>query len=74
MNNGHAGGGGMMKINRLEAISDGIFAVALTVLVLETRIPHGTEWRALDEVWPDFFGYVLSFVIAGIYWNNHHHL
>ena len=45
----------MMKINRLEAISDGIFAVALTVMVLEIRIPHGVEWRALDEVWPDFF-------------------
>jgi uncharacterized membrane protein len=64
----------MMKINRLEAISDGIFAVALTVLVLEIRIPQGLEWRSLNEVWPDFFAYVISFIIAGIYWNNHHHL
>jgi uncharacterized membrane protein len=63
-----------MKPERLEAFSDGVFAVALTVLVLEIKIPAGIDWQALRDVWPTFFSYVLSFVYIGIYWNNHHHL
>jgi uncharacterized membrane protein len=63
-----------MKPERLEAFSDGVFAVALTVLVLEIKIPAGIDWQALQDVWPTFFSYVLSFVYIGIYWNNHHHL
>jgi len=63
-----------MKPERLEAFSDGVFAVALTVLVLEIKIPAGIDWSALQDIWPTFFSYVLSFVYIGIYWNNHHHL
>lgn len=63
-----------MKPERLEAFSDGVFAVALTVLVLEIKIPAGIDWQALHDLWPTFFSYVLSFIYIGIYWNNHHHL
>ena len=63
-----------MKPERLAAFSDGVFAVALTVLVIEIKIPAGIDWQALHDVWPTFFSYVLSFVYIGIYWNNHHHL
>jgi len=60
--------------NRLEAFSDGVIAIAITIMVLELRIPEGADWRALQPIVPVFITYVLSFVFIGIYWNNHHHL
>jgi uncharacterized membrane protein len=59
---------------RLEAFSDAVIAIVLTVMVLELRVPQGTDWAALHPVVPVFLTYVLSFVHLGIYWNNHHHL
>jgi len=64
---------GMHK-NRLEAFSDGVLAIIITIMVLEMKVPHGTEWSALAPVLPVFLSYVLSFVYVGIYWNNHHHM
>jgi uncharacterized membrane protein len=58
---------------RLEAFSDGVIAVIITIMVLEMKVPHGEETVALAPLWPVFLGYVLSFVYLGIYWNNHHH-
>jgi len=58
----------------MEAFSDGVIAILITVMVLELPIPHGTTWDALHEVWPVLLTYVLSFVYLGIYWNNHHHM
>ena len=66
-----------MRKGRLEAFSDGVIAILITIMVLELHVPHGhkgAHWSALHEVWPVFVSYVLSFVILGIYWNNHHHL
>ena len=63
-----------MNKNRLEAFSDGVIAIAITIMVLELRIPEGADWRALQPIVPVFITYVLSFVYIGIYWNNHHHL
>ncbi len=63
-----------MEKNRLEAFSDGVLAVIITVMVLEMKVPHGSELRALQPVLPVFVTYVLSFIYLGIYWNNHHHL
>jgi uncharacterized membrane protein len=63
-----------MTRGRLEAFSDGVLAVIITIMVLELKVPHGDDLRALDGIWPAFLGYVLSFVYVGIYWNNHHHL
>ncbi len=60
--------------NRLEAFSDGVLAIVITVMVLEMKVPHGTGLAALRPVLPVFLSYVLSFVYIGIYWNNHHHL
>jgi uncharacterized membrane protein len=60
--------------NRLEAFSDGVFAVIITVMVLEMKVPQGSELRALQPVLPVFVTYVLSYIYLGIYWNNHHHL
>jgi uncharacterized membrane protein len=60
--------------NRLEAFSDGVFAILITILVLELKIPPGHDLAALVPLVPVFVGYVLSFVYLGIYWNNHHHL
>jgi uncharacterized membrane protein len=60
--------------NRLEAFSDGVFAILITILVLELKIPPGHDLAALAPLAPVFVGYVLSFVYLGIYWNNHHHL
>jgi uncharacterized membrane protein len=60
--------------NRLEAFSDGVIAILITILVLELRIPHGTDWVALKPLLPVFLTYVLSFVYLAIYWNNHHHM
>ena len=59
---------------RLEAFSDGVIAILITIMVLELRAPQGTDWHALRPVLPAFLTYVLSFVFLGIYWNNHHHL
>src|SRR6266850_4377544 len=63
-----------MSKARLEAFSDGVFAILITILVLELKIPHGDDARALAPLLPIFLTYVLSFVYLGIYWNNHHHL
>jgi len=59
---------------RLEAFSDGVIAILITIMVLELKVPHGTDWRALGPLRGVFVAYVLSFVNIGIYWNNHHHL
>jgi uncharacterized membrane protein len=63
-----------MNKTRLEAFSDGVIAILITILVLELRTPHGTDWAALQPLAPVFLAYILSFVMLGIYWNNHHHL
>jgi uncharacterized membrane protein len=63
-----------MTKTRLEAFSDGVIAILITIMVLELKVPHGTELRDLAPVIPVFLTYVLSFVILGIYWNNHHHM
>jgi uncharacterized membrane protein len=59
---------------RLEAFSDGVIAIIITILVLELKIPHGDDWAAVRPLLPVFLTYVLSFVFIGIYWNNHHHM
>ena len=64
---------GMSK-NRLEAFSDGVLAVAITIMVLEIKVPHGTDFHTLFPLLPKFVSYVLSFLYVGIYWNNHHHM
>jgi uncharacterized membrane protein len=63
-----------MSKGRLEAFSDGVFAILITILVLELKIPHGATWEALAPLLPVFLSYVLSFLFIGIYWNNHHHM
>ena len=63
-----------MTKGRMEAFSDGVLAVIITIMVLEMKPPHGTELTALQPVLPVFLSYVLGFVYVGIYWNNHHHL
>ena len=63
-----------MNKNRLEAFSDGVIAVIITIMVLEMKAPHGAELSALRQLTPVFLSYVLSFVYVGIYWNNHHHM
>jgi uncharacterized membrane protein len=63
-----------MTKGRLEAFSDGVLAVIITIMVLELKVPHGDDLHALDGMLPVFLGYVLSFIYVGIYWNNHHHL
>jgi uncharacterized membrane protein len=63
-----------MSRGRLEAFSDGVLAIVITIMVLELAAPHGAEIEALFPLWPKFLSYVLSFVYLGIYWNNHHHL
>jgi TMEM175 potassium channel family protein len=72
----HVGGdlGRAMTTSRLEAFSDAVIAILITIMVLELKIPHGVHLRALRPVLPVFLTYVLSFVYLGIYWNNHHHL
>jgi uncharacterized membrane protein len=59
---------------RLEAFSDGVIAIIITIMVLELKVPHGADWPALRPLIPVFLSYILSFVFIGIYWNNHHHL
>ncbi|MCK9538560.1 TMEM175 family protein [Dokdonella sp.] len=63
-----------MDKGRLEAFSDGVLAVIITIMVLEMKPPHAVTIEALRGLWPVFLSYVLSFVYVGIYWNNHHHL
>ena len=59
---------------RLEAFSDGVIAIIITIMVLELKVPHGTDFHALGELGGTFFSYVLSFTFVGLYWNNHHHM
>ncbi|MBI3009798.1 MAG: DUF1211 domain-containing protein [Candidatus Omnitrophica bacterium] len=63
-----------MPKNRLEAFSDGVIAIIITIMVLEMRVPHGDDLSALRPLLPVFLSYVLSFIFLAIYWNNHHHL
>src|SRR4051794_22281935 len=63
-----------MGKSRLEAFSDGVLAIIITIMVLELRVPHGSELGALRPLLPVMLSYVLSFIYLGIYWNNHHHL
>jgi len=63
-----------MKTTRLEAFSDGVLAIIITIMVLELKVPHAVELAALKPVLPVLLSYVLSFIYLGIYWNNHHHL
>jgi TMEM175 potassium channel family protein len=63
-----------METNRLEAFSDGVIAIIITIMVLELKVPHSADLNALRPLLPVFLTYVLSFVYVGIYWNNHHHL
>jgi uncharacterized membrane protein len=63
-----------MNKGRLEAFSDGVIAILITIMVLELKIPHGEDWNALRPLLPVLGTYVLSFVFLGIYWNNHHHM
>lgn len=63
-----------MTTGRLEAFSDGVLAIIITIMVLELKVPHGTGIGSILTLWPVFLSYLLSFVYVGIYWNNHHHL
>jgi uncharacterized membrane protein len=63
-----------MTKNRLEAFSDGVIAIIITVMVLELKVPHGFTFNSLRETWPELGSYSISFIMLGIYWNNHHHL
>jgi len=66
--------GGAMTKSRLEAFSDGVIAIIITIMVLELKVPHGTDLAALGPLVPGLLSYVLSFAFVGIYWNNHHHM
>jgi len=63
-----------METTRLEAFSDGVIAILITIMVLELRAPDGADLSSLGELWPVFLSYVLSFLYLAIYWNNHHHM
>ena len=63
-----------MRSGRLEAFSDGVLAIIITIMVLELKIPHGDELNSLKPLMPVFLSYVISFIYIGIYWNNHHHM
>lgn len=63
-----------MHKGRLEAFSDGVIAIIITIMVLELKVPHETSFDALCALWPVFLSYLMSFIFIGIYWNNHHHL
>ena len=64
----------MMGKTRLEAFSDGVLAIIITIMVLELKVPHDASVNALIGLWPVFLSYVLSFIYVGIYWSNHHHM
>lgn len=63
-----------MNKTRLEAFSDGVLAIIITIMVLEMKTPNGTDFKSLLKLFPVFLSYVLSFIYVGIYWNNHHHM
>jgi uncharacterized membrane protein len=63
-----------MGATRLEAFSDGVIAILITIMVLELKVPHGESWAVLAPLLPVFLSYLLSFIYLGIYWNNHHHM
>lgn len=63
-----------MTKSRLEAFSDGVIAILITIMVLEFKVPHGSDWEAMRPLAPTFLTYILSYVFLGIYWNNHHHM
>ncbi|HOY07743.1 MAG TPA: TMEM175 family protein [Saprospiraceae bacterium] len=63
-----------MNKNRLEAFSDGVLAIIITIMILEIKIPHSDDWAELHDLWPKFLSYIFSFTFVGIYWGNHHHL
>ncbi len=63
-----------MTKTRLEAFSDAVIAILITIMILELKIPHGATWDALTPVLPSFLSYVLSYIYLGIYWTNHHHM
>jgi uncharacterized membrane protein len=63
-----------MQKSRLEAFSDGVLAIILTIMVLELKVPRGEEWSDMQNLMPKFISYILSFLYIGIYWGNHHHL
>ena len=63
-----------MRKDRLLAFSDGVFAIIITIMVLELKVPHESSWTALVEIAPKLASYVLSFIYVAIYWNNHHHM
>lgn len=63
-----------MQKNRLEAFSDGVLAIIITIMVLEMKVPHGADWEILKPILPVFLSYLISFIYIGIYWNNHHHM
>ena len=63
-----------MQKTRLEAFSDGVIAIIITIMVLELKVPHGSKLEDLAPLFPNFMSYILSFIYIGIYWNNHHHM
>jgi TMEM175 potassium channel family protein len=63
-----------VSTGRLEAFSDGVLAIIITIMVLEMKVPHGADFAALRPLTPVFLSYILSFIYLGIYWNNHHHM
>lgn len=63
-----------MTKGRLEAFSDGVLAIIITIMVLELKVPEGSSWASLKPMLPKFLAYIFSFIYVGIYWNNHHHL
>lgn len=63
-----------MNKTRLEAFSDGVLAIIITIMILEIKVPHGVEFADLKPLIPKFLSYILSFIYVGIYWNNHHYL
>ena len=63
-----------MNKSRIEAFSDGVLAIIITIMVLELKMPHGTDLEAIKPIFPTLGIYILSFVFIGIYWGNHHHL
>lgn len=63
-----------MEKTRLEAFSDGVFAIIITIMILEMKVPHGSDWHSLTTILPGFISYILSFLFVGTYWGNHHHL
>ncbi len=63
-----------MTKGRVEAFSDGVIAILITIMVLELKLPHGSDWQSLRTLLPTFLTYILSFIFLGIYWSNHHHM